>query len=146
MPSKFLNSLLERKSSKVKQFVPPAISPPNPPKTLSKEDKPLPLIPNLSIGALGRLLPRLGLTIPVSKKITGMETDDKFATNTDIDTITPLLLTSTEVEPEVVIAEDDEGVGEEEEDEEMEVRHAVEMTILPVRARLIYIGGKGSTS
>lgn len=78
----------------------------------------------------------LGRTIPVPKKITGTETD----------AITPLLLTSPEAEPEIVIAEDDEGIMEEGEYEEGEVRDAVEMTIVPVRARFIYIGGKGSTS
>ncbi|RAL59187.1 hypothetical protein DID88_006642 [Monilinia fructigena] len=151
MPSKFSKLPPERKSSKVKKSVLPAISTPNPPKTLSKEDKPLPPIPKFSTGAILSLLlfksAGLGLTIPAPKKITGMETDDTSATNTNTDhnTIIPLLLTSPEVEPEMVIAENDEGVGEEDEDEKMEVRDAMEMTIVPVRARLIYIGGKGLT-
>ncbi|KAA8566834.1 hypothetical protein EYC84_009933 [Monilinia fructicola] len=157
MPLKFFNSRLERKSSKGKKSVPPTIFPPNLPQTLSIEDKPLPLIPKFSAGALGRLLPRRRDSVVLPRVLgsltRGMERASgarslsrKKITGTETDAITPLLLTSPEAEPEIVIAEDDEGIMEEGEYEEGEVRDAVEMTIVPVRARFIYIGGKGSTS
>ncbi|KAI9644544.1 hypothetical protein NHQ30_006565 [Ciborinia camelliae] len=73
----------------------------------------------------------IGLTIPAPPTTIGTETDTKPSTPT------PPLLICSEVEPEMLIAED----GEEFEDdiEEAEIKIAVEMTIVPVRLRPVYI-------
>lgn len=80
-----------------------------------------------------------GLTDPLSPTT---ETTVETTTGTKPFFVATLpLLQFPEVEPEIRIAKNDKEVGNE--DEEAEVAVAVEMKIVPVRARLVYIGCKG---
>ncbi|KAJ8061285.1 hypothetical protein OCU04_010348 [Sclerotinia nivalis] len=122
--------------------------------------------PNASNGVLRRLLPRRrdSVALPrvmgsLNRRMERVRRHSLVAGGIDhikpiltaiTNTITSPLLTSSEVEPEMSIEENDADDADDEEyyvkDEEAEIGIAIEMPIVPVRARLIYIGCKGLDS
>ncbi|KAF7860780.1 hypothetical protein EAF04_008298 [Stromatinia cepivora] len=152
MSSRPLTTPFERKSSKSNQSSHSAISPSKQPPQIA--EKPLPPTPKASNKALHRLLPRRRDSVVLPRVVgslnRGMERVRRHSLvagglgHTDsilpkvTNTITSPLLASSKVEPEISIDKEDY-----DEEEEAEIGIAIEMTIVPVRARLIYIGCKG---
>ncbi|EDO04398.1 predicted protein [Sclerotinia sclerotiorum 1980 UF-70] len=138
-----------------------AISPSN--KPLQTRDKPLPPIPKGLNGALDRIshrrrdsiaLPRVmgsfnrGMERVRRHSLVASELDHtKLILPATTNTMNSPLLTSSEVKPEISIEVNDVDSKEDySKEEEAEIGIAIKMTIVSVRARLIYIGCKGLDS